>query len=289
MKPGLSVNAKSFIKVYEEEGTCAAYSGYENTADFRMFLLSNCFLGAFLAFQQVSNLSVTKSLELLRDCPERFTQKSSLEDAAKECPFTNGDKTKKARLNSRSRLACILSHFKDAFTAQSSGEQSWEESKKYFYEATPSEQGPRIDTLIIKPPNLGPHEGETSLEPYNRVYCMLRYFRYTTKSTHFSTRFLKEGWDREKTISPLSYPGWMRSPETISSSPTVAEIQRLDKLPKRSWQISWKRNARFDGKETLDNNLEDMVLPTFTQRLEYDPRRFDAASWRDGVRRQYQC
>jgi hypothetical protein len=95
-------------------------------------------------------------------------------------------------------------------------------------------------------------------------------------------------------------PSWLipsnsKSSQELEPIQKTKEVMLADQLPKLVIPIVWDKKADFDGKDELDEALENaqkkgMDLPDTDQTIAQDPRLSNTvASFKDSIRRQYNC
>ncbi|KAL8845881.1 MAG: hypothetical protein Q9221_008987 [Calogaya cf. arnoldii] len=293
--PGPPDDPRKFIRPYSEEAQCAAYSKYVDIGDFRRFLMSGKFLLTFCEFRQISTqLTPYDALALLRDDQGSCVLKSG-EEPAKKWPIDNNLKGRELKLMKSYRLANILLHMfaylTDPFSIEKRPAAELQILGEVEFKKSMQVKVPQTSVNRIVNPQVGPFSSESKLEPYNRIFCLLRYLQYVATSSHWAARFAGTDWDKAQPIKANAIPLWMRPQEAKHQVASLQDLASLSKLKRKKWTVWWKNQTRFQGKEELDNHLEEIGvdLPSTKQTLKADPRHYDAPTWRDCLRRQIEC
>ncbi|OBT82957.1 hypothetical protein VE02_08181 [Pseudogymnoascus sp. 03VT05] len=152
--------------------------------------------------------------------------------------------------------------------------------------------------LVVKAPVLGPYDGETRMEVFNRLYCLLKYIQYCLNTrTIWATKFTPAGLSSTVAIQKSHAPYWMQEKDADipKELPQTAAVEKYDSLPPLNIPISWLRHAAFKEKADLDEALAAATaagfpIPNTTQISQVDPRlAMTLASFKDGIRRQFNC
>jgi hypothetical protein len=172
-------------------------------------------LKGFSYFREISKgLAPYTPMELLRDDEDNLKQ-CDFEKAKIEWPI--GSKTNKdMKMNPSYRLANILAQvviLLDPETPPWSREIQDTEPKCF----SDTNKGLNIQLFGVNtttPANLGPFPdlGESKLEGYNRLHCILRYLQYVvTSKAHWTTPFGSPGFNKSGKISVNNIPDWMQA------------------------------------------------------------------------------
>ena len=179
---------------------------------------SSWFVGVFLrgycSFREVSrNLTPYDALEPCRDARREIEEETD-EGAVVKWPVTT-TKGRTRKLNASYRLTHVLMHTSQRVKHEDDlgEEKSYAATKLRFNQIHPDVSLPEVDHSSVVRPKLGPfddEQGETDLEMYNLLYCMLRHLQYVTTSSHCVPRLKTEEWNRSSPIPARLVPGWMR-------------------------------------------------------------------------------
>jgi hypothetical protein len=294
-RPGVILEPTSFASFYENENKTAAYLGFEHTSALRRLAVSYPVLDAFIAFDPISsNARVHSSLALLADDEKEFTD---VQEPEKKWPIETNDKgSLYSSYKKAARIASILVKSKQSLSSMPTlstdvNQTFQEEAHKTFCQSYPTitvvniQHGPPI----FSETQLGPLPLESTIEPFNRFYTLLKYFQRQVR-TEKNLKNLRnaQGLAKGSPVKPDNIPAWMRSQtpdaEVIPINKTVS---LADKLSKKSFAVFWY--TKFDHedlKATLDEK-EDLVLPDSKQIFTTDPRLFRTSmGFRDQIRRQ---
>lgn len=293
---------KTFIRPYSEESVCAAYNGYDNVGEFRNFLVTAQFVDRYLRFRKLAiGLPSNTILQLLLTNESAYKAVTTYENAKVIWPIQEGHRH--GREDKDNRYHQIAHHLYHTAAwmrnmrpfNRDDPEQAWlqDKAKSDFADATDGLILPDPDFNMMLMPQLGPFQGESAVESFNRVFCMFRYFQYVSTSKHWNVRFSGDTW---RELSPLpieAKPGWMRTSNQVPPQPKrLSDLKALPKIPRQNWKILWKRGANFPEKKELDQHLEaaSTPLPSYRQILDIDPQLCaDLLQWRDCIKRQYKC
>jgi hypothetical protein len=308
--PGERNNASSFVLFHSIEAFCASYNGYDDVRDLRRFVVSIEFLQCFHHFNKdwSMNMSAKKALGIIRD---DFIDGEEAEDfplAVEDLKLhAMGDlKKEKYTKNEEQQRHRYLAHILIVMKHLWSGPADEEvedldddnnvrgalEKKHGHIDAVPIVSNDRV----IRPQlfRSGFQEDESDLEPYNRAWNLLRYFKYVTASTaHWKSKFGDVNtWDRSTAITAQNVPDWMRN---ASSAPLASNplAQAYAKLPLRNFKLIWKRGGKGEDEKSLEaylqENEDELELPNPKIDADGDPRIHDQYEFRDSIRLQYKC
>jgi hypothetical protein len=274
---------------------------------------------AIKSFQPIAhNMSKKRAFKLIADAEGLF---KDVEDPLDKWPIHKTD-TKAQIQNKRSRyLACFLIRMEEDLRQmevmqprenQVKQDTWYREFCEIFPGAVIAKVGFSTSHLkdnstplsspsipVVRAPILGPYAQENRLEPINRCWNILKYFRYCCQSKDdvWQSRFSAEGITQSILINEKHVPSWMRKPEEptwVSISKTSA-VDAADNLQIRQYPIVWQKGVDFDGKDELDEALakakaKNIRIPSDHQTLAVDPRLLlSAAAFKDSIRRQFNC
>ncbi|KAK4505844.1 hypothetical protein PRZ48_003809 [Zasmidium cellare] len=240
--PGDRETLKGFRDFHKNQLLCSAYTGFENVADLRLFVLSYHFLEFHLHHRPwVSTMGasrVTKAevFAIIRDSfLEPGSDKSrfpfSLEDgpapqektvSGRNVPSKKGKYRKKRRADAKESIANLLITMVENLDAQpeslvdpSLQEQRWAEliAVHPYIEETPN-----VRNKTVKFPRLKTDYMESDLEPYNRSYCLLKYANRCFEETMWrkGARLIPRSASNE--VLKVHTPVWMRRNGLVEDS-----------------------------------------------------------------------
>jgi hypothetical protein len=315
LHPGDPKKLASF-ELFDKRGAhCAAYLGYSDIRDLRRFVTSDEFLRIYHRFNQgwSANMNVKKALTLiLTDYvgeADRVGFPPQLDELGRyEMPGEKKDSYSEEENVQRVRyLAHILIVMVDLW-GNSGGEpveeidDEGDHDSAYFrheleriyahieHVPYPSTNAPVIRPRLIRDDF---EEKESDLEPYNRAWNLLKYFKYVTGSKdHWKSGFGdSETWDRSTIITTPSIPDWMRGASPAPTLPPLANAHA--NLPPRRIKLRWDRNGQAADDKALEAYLEanedELDLPNPVMNADGDPRVHNEFEFRDRIRLQYEC
>lgn len=184
------------------------------------------------------------------------------------------------RQNKKARqLAAILVNLKQDIETMDStsagGNFSLQDKySKVFHELYPQKDYPlpeiryqadeNIDTSnveLINKPTLGPLKDETNLEPFNRCWQLMKYFRAIIQAKKkFAAKLSSEGFAAGSTIRAQCVPDWMQ-PSRATGAEAIPKrdiILEADALPPKSFTLFWNRKLENSGEsgDELNTTLE---------------------------------
>lgn len=315
MHPGDPKKLSSFELFDKREAHCAAYLGYNDVRDLRRFVASDEFLRIYHRFNQgwSANMNVKKALALITteyiEEANRDEFPPQLEELGRhEMP---GDKKNSYSEEENTQRIYYLAHILIVmveFWGSSGGEEVEEIDDEDDHPSTyfkheleriydhiehiphPSTNNPVIRPYLIRDDF---EEKESGLEPYNRAWNLLKYFKYVTGSKdHWRLKFGdSETWDRSTIINTSSIPDWMRSAPPVPITNALGDAYA--NLPPRRFKLRWVRNGQTADDKALEAYLEanedELDLPNPAMTAECDPRVHNASEFRNSIRLQYKC
>ena len=313
--PGNPKYPNTFISIESNEQKVGAYLGYNDVVDIRKLALSWPALKAFRCFNKIAkHLNKMTAFRLLYDNESVFTDV----DYQREWKILEDDSTSQVRDKKARHLAAILLQMEKDFGLMQEISQKDNRKLQSFHigairrELPGGENFPLVDykrlegersneTLlpVVAMPVLGPYATETRLESINRCWNLLKYFRYCHQAGLWPSRFTMEGVCQRIIIDASHIPEWLRPPDNIPERPDelakTPAVEAADRLEARDYRIVWDLDIPFNGKAQLDEILQaakasNIQIPSTDQKLSEDPRlSASAASFRDSIRRQFNC
>ena len=248
------------------------------------------------AFRQINDIE-----NLLRDT-----------NYLQQWPLKESDSEEQKIIKKGRHLACILLEMEKDFGRMETDTQENNRQTQRAYILAMRNRFPAAGSLAevdflgepsgvireVKLPMLGPYKTESRIEPFNRCWSVLRYFRYCRQAGLWS-RFTLAGVSQSRIIDAAHIPAWMRPPEKVFERPEAiaktAAVTAADLLTPKNYDIVWDRSTKFDGLEELDKALQEAKaggnnIPSTHQKLSEDPRfSVSPASFTDSIRRQFDC
>lgn len=194
-RPGDPSKPSSFFDNSTAESIVAAHLGFNELMAFRAFLTSDPCLRAFIAVQALGNINRAGAFDCLHQAPKDFDESDAQIDEYEEWPLemlgpilTDHQK----RTYKSHRLALILARMLVDIEICRSNKQyrlkGYGDFRKKFEEKTnlslPNLASTTSSAIIFPDINLGPfiEQGESSLEPVNRVLHVLKYLNHIATS-----------------------------------------------------------------------------------------------------------
>jgi hypothetical protein len=233
-------------------------------------------------------------------------------------PISEDDDDQLKQHKKSRHLACILVHFENDLKTLKSKDQDWhmEFQRLALGEYNEQTEGHEVDVLdldfsasgtspkpgrvAVSPPELGPYRGESRLEPINRCWLLLKYFRNCRAiSGAWTQKFSTAALSQSISVDLSHVPHWMRPQEAeteeLSALKKPAAVVAADALAPLDINICWDKEAEFDEKDELDDVLrlaksKNIPIPSTDMKLQQDPRLSPSVEYfRDSIRRQFNC
>ena len=316
LAPGIPANPSSYITIDGNEQQLAAYLGYNDVKQLRTLAMTWPVLSAVASFDPIAaNMNRKNAFRLISDDEAKYKE---IDHPERKWPINEGNNdTIKQQKKSR-HLACILLNFENDLKVLQSTDQDWhmDMQRRSLDAYNKKTEGHEVDVLdldfsapntspkpgrvAVSPPVLGPYRGESRLEPINRCWLLLKYFR--------NCRAISGAWTQKFSAAALSHsisvdlshvPHWMRPQEAeteeLSALKKPAAVIAADALAPLDINISWDKEAEFDEKDELDDVLKlakskNILIPSTDMKLQQDPRLCPSVEYfRDSIRRQFNC
>lgn len=231
LKPGTNTG-RSFVKLYETEAQCAAYCGFEDVADFRSFAASPYTLTFFNFLHPVRDKARrAQALTLLIQVKTFDLHWISDETPESKYPANYH------RVKPHYQLAFISVKMKRAIEKVLFTDADVEAPRSEFEQLTGRKMPAPPALERLKMPKLGPFDGETDIEPYNRIMNILLYVRLSTNNSNWKHRFGNTDWALSRKLRQSDLPDWMREPpdQPTNTSP-VEEVRTTEVQIRWAWQ-----------------------------------------------------
>ena len=203
-KPGDS-SGKTYIKVYEYEGECAAYCGFTDVADFRAFVLNPYVLKFYnMLYPIIGSARRVNALQLLYDI-KTFNEHWSGDDEPEQRYPADQHPVNVHYQMAYIAVKLVTSLQKGLFT-----ENDARSARTTYKQLTGNTlpEPPALKNLTL--PHFGPFDGETSVEPYNRALNVLLYIQFSNNKSNWKNRFGNKNWAASKKLRENDKPDWMR-------------------------------------------------------------------------------
>jgi hypothetical protein len=201
-----------------------AYLGFPDRVDLRYFLLSHVFLEHFLAYSanvktqpgQTSLLQVFNHNDL-----EDLLPSGNID---KKYPTDVGDNATRTQ----NRLFRAAGYHYELVKAIRSfeGEALYDVARQKAVTKNIKQQMdlilptfPRKPSFLI--PKLGPLEGESKLEPFNRIICLFRFAKKMFTTSVFNAKLASRNVFKTSQPASSDYPPWMREGELEDVEPLL--------------------------------------------------------------------
>lgn len=301
---GSDTSSFANARVWKNEPQAAAYLGYNNLADYRMFRFHHIVLDWYLVFQEFCHGRTARiPLSLLRDIEEKDTYFPRQIDAMRaKYPVENVTDNQTLDQNRDYIYATILLRLAEDIENLSTHStpdinKQQQSTKRFELEAGLNIDNfklPEFEFVDTRFPTLGPIEGleEHQLEKYSRVNVLLKSLQTVLAPTKWKEAFLgtrRKPFERT-VIDQASIPRWMRPNTTELNIPIQASQALRSSKP---FYLRIDRSAKSVAEKELVQHeegyltSEDLTLPSQNVHLPRDPRDYpNPAMWRDALRRQ---
>ncbi|KAF2866856.1 hypothetical protein BDV95DRAFT_598392 [Massariosphaeria phaeospora] len=270
LKPGEELSTKSFIKVWEQEGKCAAYLGYTDLSGLRRFAMSPYVLQLVNIMVDEYRFRSHEALDCLRDHQDELR---SEKDPLEAYPVEEG------KTHSRRRIAlCLAQMYRTIEKGRSSSDGLSQDDVAAAQSVFQRQKGlvpPTIDINAVILPKLGPFTdlGECQLEAYNRCIHALM------------GRFGSSNWDGKCVIDSSHIPTWMKpdlgeEPKEHAIDEPLGSTQREPASPRTPLSVEfWNQIWAMFSIERYGGQIHALRL--ILEKDEDDKRDFnlDNTSW----------
>ena len=281
------------------EPKLAAYLGFTNKGDFRRFRFSYLVIQPFMIWKLFRVGSIYKDAqqyleekgEYNHDEVLLWEQLLSKWDQIRLITVKTQKRVQEAELLGELLLYVYKSMQDIDFASKDTSTKQVEHVK--WLEGNSNVVIPAFDLSDIQQlPSLGPHHGETFLEPINRIYNLLSSLGFVLAPSRFNGSF------GSKVASPYALeiigtehlPLWMNVADEEDQSDQ--QQQSITMFPAIKFILIWNKERKTRYTTDLLQHIKDHIEPELLKMpgesvSKTDPRQYhNGAQWRDDIRRE---